>query len=79
MRELYIYDENNKNKEEIKKRIKEHRDEQEEKSREKIKEYFITGQMNPEVTMFTLRLLGLTVAKAKELIKQWTSEKSSTK
>jgi hypothetical protein len=68
MREVII------NEESIKQRIKEHREEQEEKSREKIKEYFLNGQMNPEVTMFTLRLLGLTVAKAKELIKQWTGK-----
>ena len=68
MREVVI------NEESIKKLIKEHRDEQDEKSREKIKEYFMAGQMNNEVTMFTLRLLGLTVAKSKELIKQWTSK-----
>jgi len=68
MREVNI------NEEEVKKRIKEHRDEQEVKSMEKIKEYFMTGQIDPEVAMFTLRLLGITVAKAKELIKQWTSK-----
>ena len=53
-----------------------HRDEQAEKSREKIKEYFMTGQIDPEVAMFSLRLLGLTIAKAKELIKKWTSDKN---
>ena len=74
MRELYIYDENNKNREEIKKRIKDHRNEQEEKSREKIKEYFLKGQMNPTVTIFSLHLLGISTKKAKELIKQWTNE-----
>jgi len=68
MREVNISEE------EINKRIKEHRGEQELKSMEKIKEYFMTGQIDPEVTMFTLRLLGIKVAKAKELIKQWASK-----
>jgi hypothetical protein len=69
MREVII------NEESIKKRIKEHRDEQEEKSREKIKEYFLKGQMNLDVTLFSLHLLGISNNKAKELIKQWTSKK----
>ena len=52
-----------------------HRLEKEEKSREKIKEYFITGQMNPKVAFFSLRLLGITSKKAKEIIEQWSSKK----
>jgi len=62
------------NEEEVKKMIKEHRDEQDVKSREKIKEYFITGQLDPEVAVFALRLLGVSAKKGKELIKQWESK-----
>jgi len=51
-----------------------HRLEKEEKSHIKIREYFMTGQMNPEVAMFALHLLGVSATKAKELIKQWTSK-----
>jgi len=68
----------NLNEEEIKKRIKDHRDEQELKSMEKIKEYFLTGQIDSEVTIFTLRLLGIKSAKTKEIIKQWACEKTGT-
>jgi len=47
--------------------------EKEEQMRLKTKEYFITKQINPEVTVFILRLLGFSVARAKELVRQWIS------
>jgi heme/copper-type cytochrome/quinol oxidase subunit 3 len=56
--------------------MSQHQYEKEEKARMKIKEYFMTGQISSEVAIFTLRLLDFSVAKAKELVKQWTSEKT---
>jgi len=51
--------------------------EKEEKSREKIKEYFMTEQISSEVAAYTLRLLGFTVMRGKEILKQWACEKAS--
>ena len=45
--------------------------------RNKIKEYFRTRQTNPELTVFTLRLIGFSETRAKEFVSQWTSEKSN--
>ena len=54
-----------------------HQYEKEEQARKKIKEYFITGQISSEVAMFTLHLLGFSVKRVKEILKEWTSEKSN--
>jgi hypothetical protein len=43
----------------------------------KIKEYFMTGQINSEVAIFTLRLLDFSVTRAKEIVKQWASKKTT--
>jgi hypothetical protein len=48
-----------------------------EKARMKIKEYFMKGQINSEVAIFTLRLLDFSATRAKEIVKQWTSEKTT--
>jgi hypothetical protein len=47
----------------------------EENARIKTKEYFITGQINSEVAIFILRLLGFSVTRAKEIVRQWIYEK----
>jgi len=49
--------------------------EKEEQARTKIKEYFLTGQINPEVAVFTLRLLGYSATRAKQIVREWASEK----
>ena len=54
-----------------------HQFEKEEQARIKIEEYFKTGQMNPDVAVFTLRLLGFSAARAKQIVRQWISEKSN--
>jgi len=51
--------------------------EKDEQARIKIEEYFKTGQMNPDVAVFTLRLLGFSAARAKQIVRQWISEKSN--
>jgi len=48
--------------------------EKEEQMRLKTKEYFITRQINNEVSVFILRLLGFSAARSKELVRQWTTE-----
>ena len=48
----------------------------EEQARMKIKEYFMTEQISSEVTKFTLRLLGFSVTRAKEIVKQWINDKN---
>jgi len=52
-----------------------HQYEKEEQARIKIQEYFMTGQINSEVTIFTLRLLGYSITRAKEIARQWAHEK----
>ena len=54
-----------------------HQFEKDEQARIKIEEYFKTGQMNPEVAIFTLRLLGFSVTRAKQIVRLWISEKSN--
>jgi hypothetical protein len=49
----------------------------EEKARIKTKEYFMTGQISSEVAIFILRLLGFSVARTKEIVRQWTGEKNN--
>ena len=49
--------------------------EKEEQARTKIKEYFLTGQINPEVAVFTLRLLGYSVTRSKQIVREWASKK----
>jgi len=61
-----------KNKDSI---ITQHEFERVEKAQEQIKKYFMIGQMDHEVTIFTLRLLGFSEARAKELLRKWTNEK----
>jgi len=51
--------------------ITQHQFEREEQARLKIKEYFLTGQIGSEVTIFTLRLIGYSVMRAKTLVRQW--------
>jgi hypothetical protein len=53
-----------------------HQYEREEKDRMKIKEYFITGQINSEVAIFTLHLLGFSETRAKQTVRQWACEKT---
>jgi len=48
--------------------------EKEEQMRLKTKEYFMTRQINNEVSVFILRLLGFSATRAKELVRQWTTE-----
>ena len=50
-----------------------HQYDKEEQARLKIKEYFMTGQISSEVTIFTLRLLGFSATRAKEIVKRWNS------
>jgi hypothetical protein len=64
-----------KNKDSI---ITQHEFERVEKAQIQIMAYFISGQMNPEVTNFTLRLLGFSAARAKQIVRKWASEKSNT-
>jgi len=54
-----------------------HQFEKDEQARIKIEEYFKTGQMNPEVAIFTLRLLGFSVTRAKQIVRLWINEKSN--
>ena len=49
--------------------------EKEEQTRTKIKDYFMSGQINSEVAIFTLHLLGYSVTRAKQIAREWTSEK----
>jgi len=35
----------------------------------------MAGQINSEVAIFTLRLLGFSVTRAKQIASEWTSEK----
>jgi Holliday junction resolvasome RuvABC DNA-binding subunit len=51
--------------------------EKEDQTRTKIKDYFMTGQISSEVAVFTLRLLGFSAARAKQIVRQWASEKSN--
>lgn len=51
--------------------------EKEDQARTKIKDYFMTGQISSEVAVFTLRLLGFSAARAKQIVRQWASEKSN--
>jgi hypothetical protein len=73
----------NKTKEEIMKGkdkgaiMTQHQFEKNEQARIKIEEYFLSGQINSDVGIFTLRLLGFSVAKAKQIVRQWTSENSN--
>jgi len=46
--------------------------EKEEQALLKIKEYFLTGQISSEVAIFTLRLLGYSLTRAKQLVRDWT-------
>ena len=48
--------------------------EKEERARIKIKEYFISGQISSEVAVFTLRLLGYSATRAKQIVREWTFE-----
>jgi len=57
--------------------LSQHRAEKEEQSRKKIKEFFMTGQINPEVAMYTLRLLGFTTMRTKQIVREWTDEKAN--
>jgi heme/copper-type cytochrome/quinol oxidase subunit 3 len=50
--------------------------EKEEQSRIKIKDYFMSGQISSEVAVFILRLLGYSVTRAKQIAREWASEKS---
>ena len=52
-----------------------HRYEKEEKSRKKIKEFYMTGQISSEVAAYILRLLGFSALRGNEIVKQWASEK----
>jgi heme/copper-type cytochrome/quinol oxidase subunit 3 len=61
-----------KNKDSI---ITQHQYEREENARKKIEKYFMTGQISSEVAIFTLGLIGFSVTRAKQIVKQWTSEK----
>jgi len=54
-----------------------HQFDKDEQARIKIEEYFLSGQINSDVGIFTLNLLGFSVAKAKQLVRQWTSENSN--
>jgi len=49
--------------------------EKEEKARLQIKEYFRAGQISSEVAVFTMRLLGYSAARAKQIVRQWADEK----
>jgi len=49
--------------------------EKEEQARTKIKTYFMSEQISSEAAVFTLRLLGYSVTRAKQITKEWTSEK----
>jgi len=57
--------------------LTQYRLEKEEQSRKKIKEYFITGQISPEIAMYMLRILGFSNMRGKEIVKDWTNEKSN--
>jgi hypothetical protein len=52
--------------------------ERDEQNRKKIEEYFLTGQISPEVAVFTLHLLGFSVVRTKEVVKQWKDKKANT-
>jgi hypothetical protein len=54
-----------------------HQFEKEEKERIKIREYFLSGEISPNVAIFTLRLLGFSAARAKQIVRQWINEKSN--
>jgi len=49
--------------------------EKEEQARTKLKGYFMTGQISSEIAVFTLRLLGYSVTRAKQIVREWASEK----
>jgi len=51
--------------------------EKEEKAKKKIKEYYITGQISSEVAAYILRLLGFSVTRAKQIVRQWISKESN--
>ena len=51
--------------------------EKEDQARTKINVYLMTGQISSEVAIFTLRLLGFSAARAKQIVMQWTNEKSN--
>ncbi|WP_461246804.1 hypothetical protein [Treponema sp. R6D11] len=53
-----------------------HQFEKEEQERVKIEEYFMTGQIGSDVAIFTLRLLGFSNARAKQIVRQWANEKT---
>ena len=52
-----------------------HQYEKEEQARTKIKEYFMKGQMSSEAAVFTMGLLGYSAIRAKQIVREWTSEK----
>jgi len=45
--------------------------EKEEHARKKIMDFYTARQMSPEAAIFTLRLLGFSATRAKEILKQW--------
>ena len=49
--------------------------EKEEQARTKTREYLMSGQISSEVAVFILRLLGYSVTRAKQIVKQWASVK----
>jgi Holliday junction resolvasome RuvABC DNA-binding subunit len=49
--------------------------EKEEPARTKIKTYFISDQMSFEAAVFTLRLLGYSATRAKQIVREWAFEK----
>jgi len=53
--------------------------EKEEKERIKIREYFLSEEISPDAAIFTLRLLGFSVTRAKQIVRQWINEKSNGK
>jgi len=57
--------------------LTQYRLEKEEQKRKKTKEYFITGQISSEIAIYILRILGFSVMRGKEIVKDWINEKSN--
>ena len=52
-----------------------HQFEKEEQARTKTREFLMAGQISHEAAVFILRLLGYSAIRAKQIVREWASEK----